>query len=44
MLALLAVLGLAFALAWVSTGWPGICRAQGWCDEVGPGGLGKVHK
>ena len=29
------VLAVAFAIAWVSTGWPQICLAHGWCD---PGG------
>jgi hypothetical protein len=30
-----SVLAVAFAIAWVSTGWPQICLARGWCD---PGG------
>ncbi|MFM2287200.1 MAG: hypothetical protein RL684_343 [Pseudomonadota bacterium] len=34
-LSIAAVLCLAFAIAWVSTGWPQLCLARGWCD---PGG------
>jgi hypothetical protein len=30
-LTLLAVLAAAFAIAWFSVGWPGICEAHGWC-------------
>jgi len=30
-----SILAVAFAIAWVSTGWPQICLDHGWCD---PGG------
>jgi hypothetical protein len=43
-LALLAVLGAAFALAWVSTDWPAVCAARGWCDPAGPLGQAAIHK
>jgi hypothetical protein len=43
-LAVFAVLGLAFALAWVSTDWPTICAARGWCDPAGPLGGAAIHK
>ncbi len=37
-LCLLATLAVAFGIAWVSTGWPGLCRDRGWCDPAGPVG------
>jgi hypothetical protein len=41
-LTVLAVLCAAFALAWLSTGWPQICRDQGWCNPSGP--MAEIHK
>jgi hypothetical protein len=34
-LALLALLAISLALAWVATGWPDWCRMLGWCDGQG---------
>ncbi len=34
-LSAVSVLAVAFAIAWVSTGWPQICVARGWCDPAG---------
>jgi hypothetical protein len=44
LLTVLAVLGAAFALAWVSTDWPAVCTARGWCDPAGPLGNARIHK
>jgi hypothetical protein len=30
-----SILAVAFAIAWVSTGWPQICLEWGWCDPAG---------
>jgi hypothetical protein len=44
LLTLLAVLGAALALAWVSTEWPTVCVARGWCDPAGTLGSAAIHK
>jgi hypothetical protein len=38
-----SVLAVAFAIAWVSTGWPQICLAQGWCDPGGAVAGSAIH-
>jgi len=38
-----SVLAVAFAIAWVSTGWPQICLAHGWCDPGGAVAGSAIH-
>jgi hypothetical protein len=34
LLTVLAIVAVAFAIAWLSVGWPGLCAAHGWCDPA----------